>query len=108
MVVKPKDARDIFPSFIENNFEAQAKRAGIEIRSEIKVDGSYICVSCKKVGKVDFKCELCQKRKSTVLIQESFGVPAEHLCVECYENVPAKKWEEEVERLEGRYVYDFY
>ena len=107
MVVKPREAYGVFPHYYANNFEAQAKRANLVIQSTIKVDGCYICIECEKMGKADFECYLCKKRKSTKLIQERFGDPAEYLCFECYETVSAKIWEETVDKLYDIHKYDF-
>lgn len=51
MVIKPKDNRKTFPYYFKNDFNAQAKRAKLVQRSDIKVDNKYICTECVQNGK---------------------------------------------------------
>ena len=97
-----------FPMWRNNDQDAQMTRAGFVYISDIKVDDNYICVECKQQGKADFKCELCDERKPTSKIQESFGNPSVFLCRDCYETVPAKIWDEKCDELEEEHRYDFY
>lgn len=107
MVTKPKYSYDVFPRYILNTFDAQVKRANLAVRSSTKVDDEYICIDCVKAGKTDFKCDLCGKRKLTNKIKEGFGDPPDYLCIDCYETVSAKIWEEAVDELNNRHRYDY-
>ena len=97
----------VFPTYYNNNFEAQAKRAGFVLQSTVKVDGSYICNKCSASGTADFECSLCYQRHPTNEIEESFGDPPEHVCESCYSTVSAKEWDEHIGRLEDEHKYDF-
>jgi len=75
--------------------------------SYVMVDNYYICKECADKSLADFECALCNQRYPTSEIQESFGVPPEFLCKECYQNKPARIWCEKVEELESDHRYDF-
>jgi len=98
---------DMFPKYEKATLEAQAKRAGLHIKSRVRVDGEYICTSCEQEGKADFLCELCGQRKPTDKIKESFGDPAEYLCSDCFETVTAEVWEKKAEELHEIHRWDF-
>lgn len=99
--------RPTFPRYIGNNFEAQAKKAGLELGSDIKVDGRYICKKCENEGKADFLCSLCNERHSVSKVEEQIGDPPEFLCLQCYETVPAKEWADKITSLNDDHQYDF-
>lgn len=110
MVSKPPGQyfeKNTFPNCSENNFENQAKRAGLVFQSNIKVDDNYICEECKQSGSADFLCAICKKRKPFPKEKFSFGDPPEFLCSDCYETVSAKTWDSEVEELSDKHKYDF-
>ena len=107
MVIKPSNPRCTFPFFIKLNFDAQAAAAGLGIRSDLQSGNDYICQDCANAGKAWFYCELCKEKKSTGKVQQSFGDPTEFLCIDCYGTVPAKEWEEAVDRLYKSHRYDF-
>lgn len=96
-----------FPSYIGNNFEAQAKKAGLELSSDIKVDREYICNKCENEGKADFLCSLCGQRHSVSKVKEQIGDPPEFLCLQCYTTVPAKEWDDKITSLNNEHRYDF-
>jgi hypothetical protein len=87
--------------------KSQIQGTNIQLRSNTKVDDKYICKDCEKSGKADFLCVMCESRKHTGKIKESFGDPPEYLCIDCYETATAKKWEEAVEELNQIHRYDF-
>ena len=96
-----------FPAWMEMNQDAQMKRAGLVYVGSVRVDDDVICDECEKAGKVDFKCELCGERKPANKIQERFGDPADFLCKDCYEIIPAKVWDEKCDQLEEEHKYDY-
>jgi hypothetical protein len=96
-----------FPDWFPMSLKEQMKRAGFVERSDIRVDASRICVPCAEAGKADFLCALCKQRKPSSKKKDSFGDPPEYLCTDCYETIPAAKWEQEVERLQDEHEYDF-
>lgn len=97
----------VFPNYIHINQDAQMKMAGFVYSTRIEVDGECICEECKNAGKVDILCAMCEQRKPSDKQQESFGYPPEYLCKDCYETVPAKKWEDKVDELQQSHRYDF-
>jgi len=88
-------------------FTAQIKRAGWVISSGIKVNDEYICTECKLAGRGYFNCALCGEEKPLNKEKESFGDPAEYLCSDCYESIPAKVWDDKVNDLRMQHRYDF-
>lgn len=94
---------------IDNNtIEAQCSRVNMSIQSYINdKNHQYICENCVETGTTSFICALCGKEHTTDKIKESFGDPTEYLCKICYETVPAKKWEEAMDRLDKKHMYDF-
>lgn len=107
MVVKPEDNCETFPYHFDNDFDAQAKRARLVLRSEVKVDNIYICLECEQAGKATFFCELCKERKSTAKKKSSYGDPPVFLCLDCYETTPAKIWVEKDDELHHAHRYDW-
>jgi len=97
----------IFPFYMGNNQESQMKERGVVFRSSATINNKHICVECKKAGKASFKCALCKEMKSSSKEEESFGDPTEYLCKDCYATVPAKEWDEKVERLRKDHQYDW-
>lgn len=86
----------------------QLKRMGGVSGSGIEdKDGDRICQECANAGRATFVCALCKTERSSADEQESFGDPLEQLYKVCYETVPAKKWDEEVEKLREVHQYDF-
>ena len=98
---------DGFPKWFYIELDAQLKRAKWVKKSDIIVDDKHICVTCEKAGKADFLCALCEQRKPTDKLNDSFGDPAEHLCTDCYETVPAIVWDKKVNELQEEHRYDF-
>ena len=97
----------LFPKWRRITIEKQIERAGWAQRSSVKVDDKNICNECVKAGKADFLCALCKQRKPTNKIKDSFGDPAEFLCTDCYETVPAKVWDEKTSKLREKHRYDY-
>lgn len=96
-----------FPNAMSYNFDTQIKNAGVVVMSKIQVDDHCICIECANAGKADFLCALCNIRRPTDQVQESFGEPPEYLCKICYETVPAKQWDMKTSELYSQHQYDF-
>ncbi len=108
MVHYPKPRDETFPKQSGINFKGQAEILGLVKASGTAVDHKPICQGCVDAGKVDFLCSLCNKRKPSSKIQESFGCqPQEHLCADCYRTVPAKLWEAKIDALQEKHKYDW-
>lgn len=110
MVASPEKRRfgqGTFPAYHMITFESQLKSAGWEELSSVCVDNNSICKSCNDSGKATFQCSLCADRKTTDMIESSFGDPPEYLCNRCYETVPAKKWAEMVSKITKEHMHDF-
>lgn len=108
MVFRPRSRSHRRPIFAD--FEAQAKSAGLRCASMIMTIGEdkFICEDCISKGELDFLCAMCQERKPVGKKQQDFGTnPSEHLCTDCYETTPAKKWDAKVEELEDSHKYDW-
>jgi|GEM_PF-6517543 len=97
-----------FPHYCMVTFERQLKRAGWELQSSATNEqDEHLCQSCEKAGKATFRCACCGKVYSTSLIKRSFGCPADHLCMQCYEAISAHRWDAECERLDEKHRWDF-
>ena len=96
-----------FPRAWSRNFATQRDRAGIQPLAYWHDINKPVCVGCKGVGAETFVCSHCGKTRPLTASHESYGAPAEHLCVPCYETVPAKKWDGLVAELEETHRYDF-
>jgi hypothetical protein len=96
-----------FPVYFMANFQAQRERAGIQALAFWHENNFPVCVGCKDAGKQTFECAHCKQARPLNESHESFGSPAEHLCVHCYSTVPAKQWEGLVAELEEQHRYDF-
>lgn len=110
MVVKPSQQfyeKNTFPIYHKLDFKTQADRAHLHIVSNIKIDNEFICIKCAKDGKATFLCALCNKRKSSNKEKEIFGDPPEVLCIDCYETVSAKIWDDKCKILNAQHRYDF-
>ena len=107
MVVRPRNARDTFPYYHKLDFDAQAKAGNLGIKSGSLVDNSPICEDCEAAGKARFVCALCKKMKSSDKIQRQVGDPAEYLCADCYQTVPAEKWDESLKELIEDHKWDY-
>ena len=90
----------LFPCWHELTLEQQAKRGGLATCSDALKDGEKICEDCKATGKSTFVCALCKQERPCDQIREHFGDPPDYLCKPCYQTVPAKDWDAEVESLE--------
>ncbi len=99
MVTEIPKHTGIIPNWVKLSQEAQMKGTGLVYTGNARVDDHLVCRECEEAGKADFKCELCKRRHPTSKIKESFGEPAEFLCTDCYEAVPAKEWDTKVEEL---------
>lgn len=95
-----------FPKFWRANFNAQRERAGIRLLSHWHDNNFPVCVDCK-TSDAYFECSHCKKTHLLSASHSQYGMPAEHLCVPCYETVPAKQWEGLVAELEEQHKYDF-
>jgi hypothetical protein len=99
--------RSPFPRYANYDFSLQLKRAGWVLESSVMVDDEFICQECADAGKADFECFLCKERKPTDRIQERYGDPADFLCKDCYETVPAKVWDDTSDKLMDSHRYDY-
>ena len=106
MLRKPHN--DNFPIYIHANQKSQMKRAGLVFISHSKIEEHPICIECEKEGKASFKCSLCNTEKPSNKLKESFGIIAtDYLCIDCYESVSAKVWEEKNEEFQEVHKYDY-
>jgi hypothetical protein len=97
-----------FPWGMSISFTTQVKRAGWVIASGVEDSArKEICVECRDAGKLRLKCIHCQQMITSDQVKESFGEPPDYLCNNCYETMPAKKWNELVEELESLHKYDY-
>lgn len=108
MPVKGHQDVALFPRWSENNQRAQMERAGIFAMSGVE-DKNHdpICAPCANAGRATIICHLCNAERPSSDVVESIGYPAEYLCRQCYEHVPAKRWEEEKAKLNAAHRYDF-
>jgi len=97
----------MFPFYYKANLPAQLARANIQFRGNSKINDAFICEICDAEGKASFTCALCGQIRKSNEQQESFGDPPEILCKNCYATVPAKEWNEKVEKLRAAHRYDF-
>jgi hypothetical protein len=95
-----------FPSYVRANFDAQMERAGIP-RIGSWNESAPVCSKCHESGTVSGECSICHEQRPLSAMEESIGMPAEHMCKPCYESVPAKKWKEELNRLHESHRWDF-
>lgn len=100
--------RGVFPYYHEKNQDSQMKKQGVAYISKSEIDGKKICSECEKAGKSSFICALCEQRRPTSEIQESFGDPAEHLCKTCYKTIDVETWDRKIDEVADRHKYDFY
>ena len=104
---------NIFPTHTNNDLDAQVRRAGWVFESKMLsymggFEPSYLCVECAESGEAAFVCQLCEEEKESDKAQAWFGDPAEILCTDCFESVPAKQWKRKVDELREAHKYDFY
>jgi hypothetical protein len=104
-IKKPNDHP--FPAYHAIAFEAQRDRAGIQEHGDWTDFRKPVCKGCKAAGAQTFECVSCKHRRPLNESKESFGAPAEHICVHCWETVPAKQWAALVEELTEQHRYDF-
>jgi len=102
-----KARRGIFPLYVGKNQEAQMKERGVVFSSDAMIDGDYICIECKEAGKASITCALCGEKKPSNKVGDSFGAPPEYLCTDCYDSVPAKQWDEKVDKLREVHRWDW-
>jgi hypothetical protein len=104
----PNLERGPFPAAWHTMFSAQRDRAGIQPMAHWHDTNQPVCVECVKNSAGAFECSHCGKTRQLNESHQSFGCsPAEHLCVPCYERVPAKQWDGLVAELEEQHRYDF-
>jgi hypothetical protein len=85
-----------------------AKEMGLVRRFDGRMDEDMIvCAPCARKGGATFTCALCGVARGFDQEHDSWGDPAERLCVPCYETVPAKVWEAKTKELYGVHRYDF-
>ena len=109
-IVPASSRTPLFPFNYLINQSAQMRAAGIIEVSEIrdKSSDNYLCKECADAGKATFICKICFKEQTTKEIEKTIpgGLP-DSLCKTCYATIPAKQWEETVDRLEDAHQYDF-
>lgn len=97
-----------FPKYYQANFREQIAKAGIRLIGRYNSSEDPVCKECVDAGATTHECYLCRKQKKSNEIKQSFGCLSPHsLCEECYETVPAKKWDETVKELEENHKYDW-
>lgn len=94
-----------FPAYHRVDLKRQAERAGV-LAVGTYVNENPVCVECVKAGVLLFGCAICGEKKNMSHIEESFGYPAEHLCKQCYQTVPAAKWDAKRKELEEAHRWD--
>lgn len=107
MIVEEPERNSPFPMSYKINYESQAHAAGFRIRSKVVSNDKHICTVCAESGKGGFNCYLCKQYKESAKLEQSFGDPPDYLCTDCYATVPAKEWDEIVDRLYDLHQYDF-
>ena len=89
-----------------NTVPAQLERADMALVSEtLDADGYLVCRRC--LSRVTFRCRNCRQLKPCDQIQVSIGQPPEQLCTGCYEEVPAKRWDELIEKMRTDHMHDY-
>lgn len=98
---------NVWPVFYSDTLEAQAKRGGFPIASNLTRDGDAICRACAQEGRAGFTCAHCEQFRTTDQAVRVFGIDDQDvLCQTCYETVPAKQWDGVVQTLHDRHRYD--
>jgi len=108
MLAVPKAER-CFSEWRGLDIDAQLARAGWQRQSATYDDthDAYICAACAASDTRTFVCVLCGQQRPPSESQESFGMPAEHLCKACYTTAPANVWIEKTEALHDAHRWDF-
>lgn len=102
-----KDKADLFPCFYKQNQKTQMEKKGVVFISDARINNDHICEVCKKEDKGSFECYLCKKVKTSSKLKKSVGYGMQDfLCLDCYRNVSAKKWDDAITELEERHKYD--
>lgn len=113
MIGKPEkhySTRNTFPHYHHITFEAQVKKAGLRLISDVYQTGHYICEDCAKAGKGKFKCTLCGKKQSVKEIHKSYGdcsFNGDYVCKTCYGTVSAEKFKKFEEERHESHRWDF-
>jgi hypothetical protein len=93
---------------VVNGLADWTKARGIVYNSDVKdSEDEEICEICKSKGKANFRCALCNEIKPSSKSKKSFGYPAEHLCIDCYNSVTVAVWEDKENELHDLHQYDF-
>lgn len=66
-----------------------------------------LCRECAAAAAGHFTCALCGVVRTSDLRHESWGDPPDIVCEQCYETVPAKRWEAFVAEMEKLHRYDY-
>lgn len=64
----------------------------------------YACEKCVEEGLVGFTCAICKQKRSSDQIQEEHE--GEIACTVCYETLPAKEWDQHINRVYESHRYD--
>lgn len=96
-----------FPRWYLADVDAQLKRANWRRIGTGRINDDRICTQCTSEGRGSFDCALCNERRPSDQIKESFGDPSEYLCKVCFETRTAKEWADKHEALYDRHRYDF-
>lgn len=110
MIVPIRSSDSLFALFgylNEFSFQKQIKMAGWLEQSSISINGEDFCIECADKIELVFNCALCKQAKPKEKIQVEFGYPAEIICTDCFDTVPAKIWDEKTKELEVRHRYDW-
>jgi len=107
MLLVESPARLPFPRWMENTLEKQMARVGWVHAVYSGISSRYVCSRCVEEGKEILACTLCKKEIPLKLVKESFGDPPEWLCMNCYETVPAKAWDDKCGELTEKHRFDY-
>lgn len=108
MVDIPQEARrKMFSLYMSIDLKTQLERADWKLQSNAELNGKKICEKCEKEGRSQFKCFICEKDQPTSMIHNCHGDPPDFVCINCYKNIPAEKWDQIMEKLYKIHRYDF-
>lgn len=63
------------------------------------------CEACQE--NMVMKCYNCKKTVPFEQVKISIGDEPDHLCKECYANIPAKEWDDLIDKLEDLHRWDY-
>ncbi len=100
--------RKLFPDWEKYTLKTQMNSVDWKFNSYLtNHESKEICHECAQTGKASFKCFICKEIRSSDLQEHSFGDPADSICKICYASIPAKQWDEIIDKLHERHKWDF-